>query len=493
MAMPGITCPEKFVIPLYFKPKEQGDLSKLFQKDSILEHLFDPWKPEAVKAITYEDSCLLKYMHSHFLSLKSPIFAVLKQYKDRFSSLSKHLVSEEDIYSVILQESFMKNLTSLDNDIMINVLKYYAVLEEHKRLTHLKYEHIKTAISLKTEIEKLSRRITELSHSLNFETCSGIKITKLDPNSQQFSRCDKAICDNIKAQSFKDTPFSSIKLCVAFKIDNSHLLKSFEKKLKTSENSMLKGLFISISKKQVPTVTIFGLQTGEFMRGQAVSAYFKTYCRLPYEFIGKTKTESFLKASEGFPSEITASSFSTLSKDEKKLGSNSNAVIILVLCRSIISKSKADSGFNPETQEYKLSDLTCVYPEYILICTKEKTNFEIVPQKHCIIPVKLTDLSYSSPTSNKMTIDNFYANMTKAAEQSQLQRAKLKSETIAQIDGFWNNKNSKQALTNVIVESKKKFTEKLKSEIENLRKELAGHQRHTEALRQIKNIRCRAS
>ena len=83
--------------------------------------------------------------------------------------------------------------------------------------------------------------------------------------------------------------------------------------------------------------------------------------------------------------------------------------------------------------------------------------------------------------------------MTKAAEQSQLQRAKLKSETIAQIDGFWNNKNSKQALTNVIVESKKKFTEKLKSEIENLRKELAGHQRHTEALRQIKNIRCRAS
>ena len=42
MAIPGITCPEKYVVSLYFKPEEQGELSKLFQKDSIFEHLFDP-------------------------------------------------------------------------------------------------------------------------------------------------------------------------------------------------------------------------------------------------------------------------------------------------------------------------------------------------------------------------------------------------------------------------------------------------------------------
>lgn len=486
--MPGMTCPEKFIIPLYFKLKDQGELARLFQKDSIFEHLFDPWRPETVKAVTYEDACLMKYMHTHYLSLKSPIFASLKQYKDRFSNIIKQLTTGEDLYTSLIQEAFMKNLTSLDNDIMIFILKYYAILEEHKRISHLKYEHVKAAIQLKIEIEKISRRLSELSYLLQFESCSGIKILKLDSNSQQFSRCDKAICDNIKQGFFKDTPFASLKLCAGFKIENSQLLKKFEKQLKSTENSVLKGLFISISKKQVPTVAIFGLQGTEFMKSQASSHFFKNYCRLPSEFVGKTKLESFLKASEGF-GEVFGSTFSTLLKDEKKLGSSTNCIVILVLCRAILPRNKNEAGFNSETLEYKISDFSMVYPEYVLICTKEKNYFEVVPQKHCIIPVKLADLNYSTPSSNKMTIDNFYMLISKAAEQSQIQRSKLKSEVSSQIDHFWNNKPSKQPLAAAIFDSKKQFTDRVKEEIEELRKDLAVHQRQTEILKQLKAMR----
>ena len=73
-----------------------------------------------------------------------------------------------------------------------------------------------------------------------------------------------------------------------------------------------------------------------------------------------------------------------------------------------------ESGFNSETQEFKIIDFNILYPEYILICTKEKTLFEIVPQKHFIIPAKLTDLNYSSLNSNKINVDSFYSYTTKA-------------------------------------------------------------------------------
>ena len=91
MALPGITCPEKFIVPLYFRPEDQGELAKLFSKDSIIEQLWDPWRLEALKAISYEDLSLLKYLHSHFLSLKSPIFETLKDSKDRFMERIKTL------------------------------------------------------------------------------------------------------------------------------------------------------------------------------------------------------------------------------------------------------------------------------------------------------------------------------------------------------------------------------------------------------------------
>lgn len=490
MALPGITCPEKFIIPLYFKPEEQGELSKLFQKDSIIEQLWDPWRLEAVKAISYEDISLLKYMHSHFLSLKSPIFASLKDSKDRFFELVKYLINSKDLYSNILQETFTKNINALDNEIMINILKYYAVLEEHKRIAQLKYDHIASAIALKIEIEKLSKRLQELGLALQFETCNSIKLTKLDTNSQQFARCDKAVNENIRPNLFKDSGFISLKLCIAFKIENSSILKTFDSKIKSTENSILKGLFVPITKKQIPSICIFGFQPNEFIKNRGRSTYFKQICRMPSEFARRTKIDEFLTQCEGFIGDIHGSTSSTLLKDEEKIANSNNCLVLLVLCRAIVSRNKQDSGFNNETQEYKVTDFSNLYPEYVLICTKEKNVFEVVPNKHCIIPVKLTDLNYSnSSNSNKMSVDTFYTYVNKAIESSVTQRAKLKNELNTGIETFWSLKFKKDLLLSAILESKKRFIDKQKSDIENLKKDLIHHQRFSDSLRQLKSTR----
>lgn len=493
MALPGITCPEKFLVPLYFRPEQQGELAKLFQKDSVFEHLWDPWKAEAVKSISYEDSSLVKYMHSHFLALKSPIFATLKQNKEKFNEIIKQIFNGHCVYSGLMQETFVKTISTLDNDIMIITLKYYAILEEHKRLSQVKYEHLKTAIVLKTEIEKLSRRINELSSTLSFETCGGIKIQKLDPNNPQFSRCDKAVSDNIKQGFFKDSTYTTLKVCIAYKIENTQMLKTFEKKLKNSEGCVLKGLFMSISKKQIPTICIFGIQNNDYVKTQGILNYFRYSCKLPKEFMGRTRIEEFLRACEGFGNEVCAGTNSTLVKDEKKIASQTNSVFVLVLCRAIVPRNKNDPLLNQETQEYKITDFSMVFPEYILICTKEKNNFEIVPSKHFIIPCKLTDLNYSSQSSNKMPVESFYNHLTKAYDQSLIQRTKLRGEVQQHIDSFWTARYKKDVLIESIIQTKKKYIEKLKSDTDLLRKDLITIQRFTESLKQIRNVRLKTS
>ena len=111
-------------------------------------------------------------------------------------------------------------------------------------------------------------------------------------------RCDKAISDNIKSQFFKDTPFSSIKLCAAYKIENSQLLKQFEKNMKNSENSVLKGLFLSVSKKQLPSLLIFGLQNSEFLKNQGISYYFHHFYIKNIQNTKKFSKKTLIKVSK---------------------------------------------------------------------------------------------------------------------------------------------------------------------------------------------------
>jgi hypothetical protein len=259
--------------------------------------------------------------------------------------------------------------------------------------------------------------------------------------------------------------------------------------VKTSENSLLKGLFLPVSKKQIPTVCIFGVQTNEFIKNHSKSEYFKAICRMPKEFTGRTRIEEFLVNCEGFGSDLCGSTSSTLMKDEGKIASSSNCLILLVLCRAIVPRAKQDSGFNPETQEYKINDFSMVYPEYVLICTKEKNTFEVVPNKHFVIPVKITELNLKDPNANKMGVETFYSCLNKAFENSSSQRNKMKSEVLSSFDSFWSSKFKKDSMVTAILESKKRFIERQRMEIENLKKELIIQQRFSDSLRQIKSTR----
>jgi hypothetical protein len=82
---------------------------------------------------------------------------------------------------------------------------------------------------------------------------------------------------------------------------------------------VLKGLFFSIKKKQIASLSVFGVEKIQFVKNQGYAHYLNNYCRLPNSLIGKTKIEEILNNSEGFLNEIHASSNSTLIKDEKNL------------------------------------------------------------------------------------------------------------------------------------------------------------------------------
>ncbi|CAG9318211.1 unnamed protein product [Blepharisma stoltei] len=489
MALLGVTNPEKLIIPLFFNKKEQGELSRLFRPDSVLKHLMDQWKEDTVKAGLQEDISLMKYLYSRLPLVKSYLAGKLKIIGQSFEDRIEVVGNLGDIFERLYEEEFRRNLDSIENEILISTLKYYAILEEHKRLSQVKYEHIKQAVGLKKDIEEISRKLQEYSAVLQFETWGAVKLIKLDEYNPQLSRCEKALQDNIKSSIFQGTNFSSLKLCHAFKIENQINLKPFEQKLKESQNSVLKGMFLSVRKKTLPSLVLLGAKTNEYVNERGIVDIREKYLRIPESIANKIKSETYIKSGEGLPEQIYMSTSSTLEKDRKKLTSDKNCMLILVLCRVILPKNKQEAGYDQNTQEFLITDFSTIYPEYILICTKEKSYFEVIPEKSMIIPAKLMDLSYSTPlTSNKMNTETFYSSVTKALDQSQQQRRKLKSDLISQCGSFNTNLNVAKCQS-LAIDSRKPFIFKLRSINESLKRELLNVQKFNETLRKLAKVR----
>lgn len=421
--------------------------------------------------------------------MKASHISKLKSLGESFEERIFTVISGQDVYGRLYEEEFRQSLDAVENEILLTTLKYYAILEEHKRLSVVKYEHVKEAINIKRDIEDLNKKLQEFAAVLQFETWGAVRLTKLDDYNPQLSRCEKALMDNMKTVFFQGTHFSSLKLCHAFKIENQINLKPFEKTLKESENTLLKGMFLSVSKKQLYDLILFGARTSEYTQTQGIQDLREKYLRLPEIYARKNKTESFLKASKGLASTIYLSTNSTLERDQEKLSKASNCVIYLVLCRVILPKNKQEAGFDARTQEFKISDYNSIYPEYVLICTKQKSYFEVVSEKSMIIPAKLTDLSYFNAfSSNKMTAEVFHSTVIKAIDQSQVQRKKLKADLNNSLDNFWSNIKLNSCKYRAI-ESRNVFIDKLRLKNESLKRELLNVQRFNEALRKIAKIR----
>ena len=465
-----MTRPEKVVIPLFFKKTDRGELTKLFRKDSVLKYMMDNWKEEAVLGQIQEDIQQLKETHpqSSYLNTK------LKALKAAFSRSVQKMLTTNDQLEFDSEKAFRKFKENLEKEVVSKVFKYYAILEEHKRLANLKYEHIKQKLFLTLKIEKVNKKLLEFSKAVKFETWNYIKLIPVDEHSTQFSRCQKALHDNLKSGVFQGTYFTSLKLQKAFKIQNQHLLKHFEKLAAQEENSFVKGLFTSVSKKQIPGLTLFGPKTNSYIKHSGFSLLREKLTRVPKSVLGKSKLEEFLSESKGF-TKFLASKYSVLQKDLPRIQDSNNSVFYIVLSRMIIDKKLTQE----ELLELEVQNMDTVYPEYVMICTKEKGYFEIVPEHDMLVPAYISEASYSNPfQSNRINSESFLNLCSKALDQSFHKRRMLRKETLS-LYRCQLHCNPSRVLNakKAFAEAYRNSVEELQSELENLRKSFKNLQK----------------
>jgi hypothetical protein len=63
---------------------------------------------------------------------------------------------------------------------LIVTLRYYAILEEHKRLTELQCNFNRENLQTHSFNSKLTRRLDEFNAKLEFETWGSVRLIKLD-------------------------------------------------------------------------------------------------------------------------------------------------------------------------------------------------------------------------------------------------------------------------------------------------------------------------
>lgn len=229
--------------------------------------------------------------------------------------------------------------------------------------------------------------------------------------------------DNQKGDMFGGL-WKGLKLIQAYKVENALVLSKFERGLATSK-AVLKGLFITVSKKQLPALVILGPQSSELIKSQGINLYRQNFYRVPSTVGHKSKVEAFLAASDGFPKVITASASCTLERDRKKLESEENCVFYIVLCRAAVSRKKPEGDVNANTVEYTFQDYSALYPEYLLVCTKEPVL--VLQQAVPIIPVSLA--AEGRPESALMSRNEFLSRIfVDAFDSSEKQRAALRDQ-----------------------------------------------------------------
>jgi hypothetical protein len=486
MARSAITCPEGLIIPLFFEKGDKGELEKLLRPDSVLKHLLDNWKEDAVNAKIQDAQNVMKILLAKQQDIKKPIISELNLLRSAFLYKIKSCVSLDDRFMQHIRNLFRKEMNAIENDFLIYTLRYYAILEEHKRLSELKHRIIQQNIVLRSEIERINRRLQEFSCYTEYETWGSVLFNKLDTDDIHYTRCSSAIKESIKSSMFENTAYGGLKICYAYKISNPFLTANFEERVANSTNSLVKSVFVSVSKKHIPAMVLFGFKKHSYIKNDSIPYYRKNFYRLP-EFLNyRSKSEVFIQASDGFKNKISASSSCTLERDRKKFESDVNHAIYLVSCKLCIPKGREDPSLY-RSGEFSIEEFDCLLPEYVIICCKMREYYEILPNHFNIIPVKIIDYESSDRSSvNICNYETFFAKLDSAYDNSKRQREKLKEQMQLFLKEFLPKfKKKTENLRFHYLEGRKKFFSGLEICIHNLKKELIQTQKFTSELQKI--------
>ena len=347
----------------------------------------DEWKEQAVMS-TYENKLsLLNCIKDRIKHIKQHIIEQSHLHAHIFTSKLQSAKVTPNQFLIAEDNIIIEQIKRVEAEFVKHSIKYFALLEEKKRIESHKHFIQDFEIKLTTKLALVLDEINRFALHLEFETNAAVSLKQISKNRSQFARCRKAILNNLKPGFFNGNElYSSISLLEAYKIDNKILLTTFEDNFCKMNNASLKGLFCMARREQLISIITHGVSCAK-----SLEVYQQEYLRIPfiiyneYKKRSKYDLERELAQAEGYNLPIDLSSYSTMDELRRDIDSQSvedPELVYIVLCRVIVHQTPSTAtkpGSTPPTESstitysaskesYQVKAYDLIYPEYILIC-----------------------------------------------------------------------------------------------------------------------------
>ena len=336
------------------------------------------WKEEYILNKYNQQINLLECVKDRIKHVKNYI---LQKSENMSSSFLNKLSSVPETQSSFLfyeDEVINEEKHNFQNEMVKCSIKFYAMLEDKKKIEGYKHAFISYELKFSKKIQQVLNKINVFATHLELETDGAIQVRQISNSNNQFFRCKKALQNNIKANFFEGTEYSSLCLTEAFKIENTPLLQRFEEKLSETHKATLKGLFSRIDESQLLSMITFGISDYH-----PYSDYTRKLLRIPTSILKEYRTkearsvvEQGLTHSKAFKLPIYLSAYSTMPEIKallKESSSSDTSIILIILCRVIVQGKRENTKdqeifYSSMKEAYEVHSYNLIYPEYILLC-----------------------------------------------------------------------------------------------------------------------------
>lgn len=233
-------CPE--VTEEFWQYLEANQLSSNVSDDIVLTN-----KAIASSVETY----LLKLTHK------------IKSARKSIELTKQKILTEVAVQNLNVKISLLESQRRFEAKAMQLVLRYYTILHNELRSSKKMLSKEKSEKGVLFKQAKILRDVRMFASHIIVESRGKISFSMLPPDSQQFSRCVKAVIDNVNAHRSIVSGMRDIKtktkVLNVFKLQNSYLSGKLQAASEKVINGKIKGLFCCLSKSQFYSFSVFGL------------------------------------------------------------------------------------------------------------------------------------------------------------------------------------------------------------------------------------------
>jgi len=149
---------------------------------------------------------------------------------------------------------------AVDATMMEWVLKYFAILRDELVDARMRLKGDDELLTVLSRQAKMHRDLCSFSYRLSVETKDTVSLSAVAKDSSQYKRCRKAVMDSLGSNfTSKFIGYSEINVVNVYKLEHTLLSNNLQKAAAATDSAKVKGLFCSISTKEVHSVCAYGL------------------------------------------------------------------------------------------------------------------------------------------------------------------------------------------------------------------------------------------